>query len=180
MIKELETLGKAYVPYTGQSGLYVSRVPEPLSQERLVDLVHKHGLCQMTDRDISELHCTIMYSPAGLVKDSNVPDRQDTWPVPMPCAARVIRFEVWPGHNDKGYLVAILESSTLQSIHRLWRLRGGVSTFPTYIPHISVQSPFPWDRPERGFILRLNKVNEELAHSPMLIRLYKETVEDIH
>ena len=174
VIKELETHAKTYKPYTGgENGIYVSRVPDPLSTERLVDFVHEHALCRMSDRDIDELHCTIMYSPTGLSSEATESDIQ---PVPFPVAARIVRFEFWPGHDDDGYLVACLQSDALQSIHKLWRLRGGIPTYSVYQPHITVQTPF---EEYREFSYRLKRANMELEFSPMLIRLQDERVEDI-
>lgn len=176
-IKELETYGKSYIPFSGgEYGLYVSRVLEPLSQNRLVDFVHKHALCQMSDRDMESLHCTIMYSPPELLDIDKI-DHEDLDPVTAPCAARVIRFEMWPGHDEEGYLVASLDSPSLQTVHRLWKLRGCVSTYPNeYKPHITIKTPF---EVYRGLTGRLKAVNDVLAQSPMIVRLHKEAVEDI-
>src|ERR1044072_9373289 len=115
MIREAQTLAKTYRPYTGDSGLYVSRVLEPLSQERLIDFVHKHGLCEMDEKDINELHCTIVYSPKGLILP--IGSTFDVDPIPTACSAHVISFEFWPGHDDAGYLVACLKSKALVHIN---------------------------------------------------------------
>lgn len=174
MIKELETFGKTYRPFTGgDNGVYVSRILEPLSVQRLVDFVHEHALCQMSEHDIEELHCTIMYSPTGISSDHR---DNDLSPIPLVCAARVVRFEFWPGHDDDGYLVAVLKSDMLQSIHNLWKLRGCIPTFPEYKPHVTVQTPF---EEYRGFSHRLKLANAALEASPILLRLHKERVEDI-
>src|SRR5688572_17437288 len=102
MIREL-TEAKTYNPYSGSSGLYVSRIPDEFSIIKLVNFVHENGLAELTEYDISELHCTIIYSP-----ESTVPRENDLNVNALPVAARVISFEAWPGHDDDGYLVAVL------------------------------------------------------------------------
>lgn len=175
MIKQLKTYAKTYTPFTGgDNGIYVSRIPEPLSVQRLVDFVHEHALCRMSDKDIDELHCTIMFSPAGIVNEESKDN--DLNAVPFTVAARVVRFEFWPGRDEDGYLVALLQSPALESIHKLWRLRGCIPTFEEFKPHITIQTPFDEYR-ELGW--RLKSANNELVYNPMLIRLGDERVEDI-
>jgi hypothetical protein len=178
MIRDLVTYAKTYKDYTGEHGLYVSRVPDVFSVDKIVNLVHTSGLCTMDDKDISQLHCTIMYSPNPVRPDNGVEgmDRNDMHPVNLVCSAWVVRVEFWPGHDEEGYLVACLESKALHSIHRLWKLRGGVPTFPEYKPHITLKTPF---EEYRGLTHKLKLVNSFLATEPLLIRLEKETVEDI-
>ena len=165
-------ISKHYTPYTGEHGLYVSRVPDLLSVDKLVNLVHMFKLCTMEDKDINELHCTIMYSPNPVKTEA----KEDMSPVLLPCSAWVLRLEFWPGHDDEGYLVACLESDVLQTLHRLWRLRGGVPTFPDYKPHVTLKTPF---EEYRGLTGRLKDVNRHLEQEPLLIRLEKEKVESI-
>ncbi len=173
MIKDLsKEFAKTYTPYTGEHGLYVSRTPDLLSVDKLVNMVHMFKLCTMDDKDINKLHCTIIYSPNPVHTEA----KDDMSPVVQPCSAWVKRVELWPGHDDEGYLVACLESDVLQTLHRLWRLRGGVPTFPEYQPHITLKSPF---EEYRGLTRRLKDVNRHLEEEPLLIRLTNETVEDI-
>jgi hypothetical protein len=174
-IKQVETIGKAYIPYTGERGLYVSRVPDKMGVDRLVNLVHKFCLCAMDEQDINNLHCTILYSPK-IIPQSEM-HREDFHPVTLTCAAWVYSVEIWPGVNEEGYLVARLQSKALESINRLWHLRGGQSTmFPEYKPHITLKTPF---EEYRGLTGRLKAVNSQLQVEPILIRLENETVEDI-
>jgi hypothetical protein len=174
MIKELETYGKTYEQFTGgDNGVYVSRILDALSRDRLVDFIHEHALCQMSEKDIDELHCTIMYSPTGIDPEHR---DNDLNPIPLPCSARVVRFEFWEGHDEDGYLVAVLNSPTLNSLHRLWKLRGCISTFSEYRPHITLQTPF---EEYKGLTHRMKLANEAIIHSPIVIRLIQETIEDI-
>jgi len=170
-IKEAE-LAKSLKPYTGQRGVYVSRVLVPDSQDKLIDFVHKHGMCQMDATDMGEIHCTIIHSASPL------PDpRVDLKINPLPCAARVVGFDVWPGHDGDGYLVALLQSPMLNALNRLWKLRGCVpTTYDEYLPHITIKTPF---EPDRGFTRQQEIANEALANDPMLIILHKEVIEDI-
>jgi hypothetical protein len=174
-IRELETAGKTYVPYTGENGLYVSRVLDKLGVTKLVNFVHSFKLCTMDEKDIRELHCTILYSPKPIRLEHGL-SREDFHPVNLTCAAWVVRIELWPGVNEDGYLLAVLESKALQSIHRLWTVRGGVHTFKEYKPHISLKTPFDG---YRGLTGRMKDANNHLAQEPILIRLENEKVEDI-
>lgn len=174
-IKELKTYGKTYREFTGgDNGIYISRVPDDLSIQKIVDMVHKHNLCQMSDKDIAELHCTIMYSPAGVVSEEV--RKNDFNPIPLACSARVTHFEIWPGHDNSGYLVAILKSDALQHLHKLWKLRGCVSTFGEYKPHVTIQTPF---EEYRGLSGNLRAANTDVVENGLVIRLGNETVEDI-
>lgn len=174
-IRELKTLAKTYKPFTGgDNGIYVSRVPDELSVQKIINLVHCYDLCQMSERDIQELHCTIMYAPAG-VGSSDIRDN-DLNPVPLPCTARVLRFEFWEGHDNAGYLVAVLKSDALNHIHNLWRLRGCIPTFSEYKPHMTIQTPFD---AYRGLSRKLRMANDEILEEGLIIKLENERVEDI-
>lgn len=165
-IRELQTFGKTYKPFNGQAGLYVSRVLDELSSIKLTDFVHKYALAEMSEEDFQELHCTIIGSPDCIVRDLT--------PVNQPCAARVIRFEFWEGHDNAGYLVAILQSQALQQIHTLWQARGATHTFEEYQPHITIQTPYDMTGERQNFL----HANCALQCDPMLIYLHKEIVED--
>lgn len=83
------------------------------------------------DIDDLKLHCTVLYSrnedkAEGFLKGKRV------------YIARIKEFTSWVGHDDKPYLVLLLDSAELQSAFNDWRALGYSTDFPEYRPHITV------------------------------------------
>lgn len=85
---------------------------------------------------VEDMHCTVIYSKtAG--KD-----------IKLPAIDKHARFKAlckevvfWPGHDDEGYVVCLLESEDLQALHKQFRDAGLEPTFPDYKPHVSMLHP---------------------------------------
>lgn len=82
--------------------------------------------------DTDETHCTVLYSrnkdnASGNTKSERV------------YAANIKEFTSWIGHDGKRYLVALLESPSLQTAFKEWRDLGYTSDYPDYKPHITIQ-----------------------------------------
>lgn len=163
---------KSYVPFTGVSGVYVSRTLEPKSEAALVEFVQNWELCDLQTQDVSELHCTIVHSADAIPEEANSFNVNE-----RPCAARVSAFEWWPGHNNKGYLVATLQSKALEDLNRLWLVRGCRPTrFNEYRPHITITSGID---NSKDLMTKLETVNAYLQDCPLVVRLHNEVVEDV-
>ncbi len=170
MIQEHKLTAKTMRPYTGNGGFYVCRLLDELSTIRLVNFVHEHRLAVLSDKDVFELHCTVIYSPSSPLNNDN-----DINVNVLPVAARLTEFRVWGGHDGDGYLVACLYSPQLESLHRLWKTRGGHHTFDEFVPHVTLQSPF---EPDNGTKRAIQAANAHLTTHPIILRMDKEVVED--
>jgi hypothetical protein len=125
----------------------------------------------MNQSDIDDMHCTIVWSPSGSVPNPK--------PIARSYAARCVRIEAWPGHNGDGYLVAILNSDSMQTLHKTWKLRGAEHTFNDYVPHVTLKTPYQFSQDSSNPLWdKLYKVRTILETSPMLIRLVDEQVQD--
>jgi hypothetical protein len=124
-----QTLAKTYRPFDGKSGTYVSVVPDDRSVIKLCEWARKLGYW-LDEAAIEELHSTIVYSKVAALSPE-----YDTG---VQLTARLERFEFWPGHDDEGYLVAVLHSPALVKLHQEWLSKGAVHAFPEYTPHITL------------------------------------------
>lgn len=113
-----------------------------------------HDLCQ-------DLHCTVIYSTK--TKDGvNLPnvDKNERFD------AKPIGLAYWPGHDNDGYVVMLLESDDLKELHWRFRVRDLEPTFADYKPHVSVVHPCP-SKPDW-----LDRVNEEIKANPVVLTFY--------
>lgn len=123
----------------------------------------------MSDLDIADLHATVIWSPVD-VKTKPAPNFQSV-------AAYCTRIEFWPGHNEDGYLVAILNSPGLVELNKSWCLQGARNSFQPYQPHITLKTPFAVNQPKQFQVL-LDVVRTRLESSPMLLRLESESIQN--
>lgn len=151
---------------TPGQGIYICRFLDHASVIDLVNFVHQSQVCTLDDADVNDLHCTVMYSPEAR------PTANYT-PVKGMCRAHVRNFEHWPGHDDSGYLVAVLESDTLSKSHSIWKKRGCVSTFPEYQPHVTLKHPFSREEYNVGLV---RKATELLTRKPLVLRFPFEMI----
>lgn len=85
------------------------------------------------DPSRKDIHCTVLYSrnkdnATGTTRSRNA------------YAASIRRFHWWPGHDKKGYFVALLDSFDLQEAFRDWQKLGYSFDFTTYDPHITIKT----------------------------------------
>lgn len=146
-------------------GLYVCRFLDNASVINLVNFVHKFDLAQLNQEEANDLHCTLVYSATS--------PTFDTRPLLDPCKAHVVRFEHWPGHDGDGYLVAVLQSESLQRIHKYWLSMGCTHSFPEYTPHITIKHPFSELSYSPQAAIRASR---ELERKPLALRLLRETL----
>lgn len=128
MIRHLTT-AKTYRPYDGKTGTYASVVPDDRSVIKISEWVRRLGY-GFDESEIDELHCTVVYSKKVL--------GPVTYEAGRSYSARLERFEYLPGHDNAGYVVAILYSPELEELHKQWLARGAVHSFPDYTPHITL------------------------------------------
>lgn len=136
-------------PYTGTQGLYSAVTPDERSAALLQQLAAAMGFKNV---DPAKLHCTVMYS-------------RDTWPKQCSCnpnqiyTATVDHLKYWGGHDDKGYIVAVLKCPALQEEHERFKRMGCTPTFEVYEPHVTL-----WAGLEFNDVMheKLNTVNSLL------------------
>lgn len=121
--------------YTGETGLYAFVYPMRKHLDKLLKFLQICGLQPVLLANTpNETHCTVMHSKGKSIPVNRIPriDRATTYD------AQLKGFTSWPGHNDKGYLVAEMESPALQKLHKQWRALGCEHLFPDYKPHVTV------------------------------------------
>lgn len=114
-------LGLPIKSYNG----YVSVKPTPSSKSQVSDFMSGLGLSGMMDPD--DLHVTIFYSNKSSIQDSpNYTREYDA------------RLNGEIGLLGK-YLVLGVDSQSLSDRHNELASAGGVSDYPSYIPHLSIK-----------------------------------------
>jgi hypothetical protein len=162
---EHQVVAKTLLPYTGQSGLYSSRLPDEESTTTLLALVAELGL---PFNQADELHVTVIYSPEKTVEQERVMRNVHQISV----SAQIIGFEVFGKDNDT--VVALLRSEQLVLDHLKWKALGAEPTWPDYRPHLSLYVGDSIDRKS------LDAANAALQNrAPVCITLGPEQIEDI-
>lgn len=166
------------VEYTGTNGFYCAvaiRPPQLIPLVRLFKQAAGFDMPLNEEEDIG-LHCTVMYSKTALKVDPEVAIKANQRIANLIMKGRVTHFDYWDGHNDKGYLVAKLDSSDLQTRHNMWKAMGAVPTFDPYEAHVTITTG-----PEaKALQTLLPKLNTALnASAPINLLLVDETVNDL-
>ena len=128
-IRFVET-AKTAKPLTARSaGTYVCVLPDVKSKLKLLKIGRLLGFDLQPE--LQELHATVMYSRGFLPSDDTVHPREEHESV-------ITGLEFWPGHDKSGYVVATLQSTGLQALHKKWLGRGLVHSFEDYQPHVTL------------------------------------------
>lgn len=163
--------------YTGNNGFYCSVSIRQPQLRPLVELFQRavgFAMPLNEDEDIG-LHCTVMYSNTALTVTPEVADSSNRRVKDLIMKGKVSKFDYWDGHNDKGYLVAKLDSPDLQARHNGWIMMGAKPTFSPYEAHITITTG------EDAKILSklLPQLNRALAAgAPITLLLLDETIND--
>ncbi len=155
---------------TPGKGFYVARFLDNTSVISLTNLINSSGLCQLDSLDINDLHCTVMYSRDH---DTDKPYA----PIRGTASAYVKEVVYWGGHDNSGYLVALLESSTLHRCFNEWERRGGKSSFPKYEPHVTLKHPFSFEEFDYA---KAKRLKEQLVRKPLVIRMPYELIFELN
>lgn len=115
------------IKFTGTHGCYSAVTPDADSKALLSAVAHMLGV----ETDPDKLHCTVMYSEVAPKKGIGC-NRQRVR------KATVSQITHWDGHDNKGYLVALLDSPELQEEHARLKTLGCQPTFDDYKPHITL------------------------------------------
>jgi 2'-5' RNA ligase len=121
--------------YSGETGFYSVAYPTQDSVRNLHDfLTGEVGVDAERLDAPSTWHVTIMTSPDFAPKKRDIPvlDRNAMFP------ASVKKFNYWGGHDNKGYIVAELESPALLKQHEFWKGLGCKHTFDPFTPHVTL------------------------------------------
>jgi len=149
-------------PYTGSNGFYA--FVQPTSQS-VRDIVSMFPSLALTEKEQSDLHCTIMYSKTALTCDK-LPEIDAGFSKKI----HVKELAWWPGHKDDGVLVLKLDASVLKPLHDKWKKCGAIPTYPEYSPHITLKTPITHDECKRLLATDV---------SPMTIVLENERISDL-
>ena len=120
-------------------GTYVNVKLSDSDKNRLYDWVTKNGITNPLDKD--EYHVTVIYSltpcPDAAKYDFN-----------LPITGRICGWKIFDAPIGR-CLVAHVESEDLQRINADLKANyGATSTFPEYIPHITVSYNFEGEIPQ--------------------------------
>lgn len=149
-------------PFTGEQGCYAAVQPDMYSLFRLMSLCDVLGIVT----DPRKFHCTVMYSPDRVpaVKEFNAE-----------AEGYIHEIAWWAGHNNKGYLSALLRSPQLQGCHKQLTDAGAKHTYSPYTPHITLATgPLTLDL-ERA----MKGLNESLKLDPIRIFFDSSVISDI-
>lgn len=119
--------------WSGQSGLYVSVVPNKRSKDIIKAVADVLG----TECDYDDLHCTLMFSKY----DS--PKEKATFPKTKTFRATMKDIQLYGKNEDS--LVITLESADLQAEHERLKGLGANHSWNFYSPHVTIQTGKPWD-----------------------------------
>lgn len=114
-------------------------------------------------------HVTIMYSPDHAPKHPD-PVGITRYHQFEPLIGTVIGFEEWPGWDNTGYIVAILDAPGLHDLHKKWKDLGCVPTFKDYTPHITLIHPYA------PGLLAIDILNQRLQEFPLGMEFVNETI----
>lgn len=142
--------------YSGTQGLYSAVQPDDAGRDWLAQLCTDR--LGFTDVKPSKFHCTVMYSP----DEAPAPAKVQVDPEKMyyGVARKVIH---WKGHDDATCVVLSLIAVDLHAEHRRLKKLGCKASYPTYKPHITLQSGVEVDDELQN---RIDEVNAELRKDP--------------
>lgn len=124
--------------YTGTKGLFAAAYPvSGLTNllRILTPMLQREGI---TIQDTEQMHCTLMYSPNHAPRVQEVYNHTIRFPFQM--EAWVECADWWEGHDGDGYLGLKLKSQDLITRHEAYKALGCVSTFPDFMPHVTLAS----------------------------------------
>lgn len=119
--------------WTGNSGLYVSVVPDKRSKE----IIKVVASVLNTECNLDELHCTIMHSPYDSPFEKSVHPKTKIFRAKM-------KDILILGENKEALAIS-LESKDLVSEHQRLKDLGARHSWEFYLPHITIQEGKPFD-----------------------------------
>lgn len=112
------------------SGSYVCALPDTESKIKLARISAALGHPLGKD-DVEDLHSTIMYAKGAFPE--SIPLQKG-----KRFGAKIIGIEFWDGHDNDGYVVAILDSPDLVNRNKEWAATGLKHSFDDYSPHVTL------------------------------------------
>ena len=152
-------------PFTGQ-GAYVCvqaafgpSVESSLCSFLRIDELDRH------------LHCTIMYC----AKRQCSPGLKRFELPALIASVPISGFEYWDGHDDEGYIVAVLDSPLMKERNAFWTSVGLKHSFDDYTAHVTLRT----GAPAKALKTKIEAINEAYKkRAPFLLTLFHETIED--
>lgn len=167
-IKKLE-LAKTLRPFTGQNGVYVSLTPSLKTQRELYhlsNLVFEGFTRPVRIKLPDEYHLTVMWSKVCPADPGLSPGKV--------YLATLDRLDYWVGHDNDGYLGAVLKSPAIQSLHQSWTDRGAEHSFPDLKIHVTLADKF---RPTAELLRKIKGLSKRYAGTSLMFG--NETREDL-
>lgn len=151
MMSKCLEIAKTFRPYDGTSGTYVSVMPSDESSKVLQHWIRAFRLTSLT-KPASDLHCTVVWSKTPVGRVEGLCDAT------LQLTSELDHFEWWAGHDNDGYLTAVLKSSDLTARSRLWSQRGAVHSFDPYLPHVTLASKLALTKDLEDRILYMSRL----------------------
>ena len=180
--RSLHNDGAVLKPEDVADSAYVSVVPTLSSAHRLIQWL-RAGISDMDLLETmacslyGEAHVTIMYSRKQGIDLTKIPDPAKLTSYMYYGKAllgKIKEFEYWDGHNDKGYLVAKLDSPELCALNEKWKQLGLKHSFDDYTPHVTIVSPFAENAP------MVAALNQRLIDHPLSMEFLNEKIEPLN
>lgn len=167
--------------YSGDNGAYVSVIPDQQSYEKINNYflsgLRKLGLDEFVLHR-NDLHITVIYSKKCAPTPKDLPYLQPEARI----KALLVNLQIWPGHDDSGFVVAGIKSPALVALNKFWIDRGCKSDFEEYKPHMTLASGFLENEDTLPAKVPpfLKRCNDQLKQTPLKITLFGHRVEDIN
>lgn len=150
--------------YTGARGLYSAVSLSRISKFELQEFCNDARLGELTEGD----HCTIFLSKTNV----KLPTHYETV---GHCVAKVKKIIWWKGFDNKGCIIATLESDDLNDANEL--LQRLCNTKKEYKPHITLITPKKYL--SQGLKTRdINYANWVLRQKPITLHFEAQRIED--
>jgi hypothetical protein len=134
------------------NGTYAEALLDSDTKKKLLEFIAENDILN----SVKEFHCTVVYSKAACPSVKEMKVR-------FPVIAKITEFALFdakPGSGDGKCLVACLDAVELNRYHYDAREQYGATTsYPMYIPHITLSYDFEGDIPEvPEFDIVFNKI----------------------
>lgn len=130
-----------------QNGTYAALMLSSQSQKQLADWLDQHNIVH---DDPAEFHCTVLYSKNPLPQAESIAGT-------INISATIKKWELLGDHAT----VFLINCDKAVQLHQLFIKHGGHHSWPTYIPHVTINSEkhlldLPKDLP--NFTLYFNQI----------------------
>jgi len=145
------------------NGLYVSVIPTKSSYNKVLSVAKKY---YSDIKFVSDPHITLVYSKVVISDDAINKAHSTSKKTNVTRTAKVVKVEWWPGHDRIGYLVLQLESTSLDTLNKIYTDAGyTAANYNKYKPHITLATNLIIDKSSPELI----QLNNELSKLSLTI-----------